>query len=214
MHPYRTRVKVCGITSAADAAAAVDAGADAVGVILAPSPRQVSVECAEEILAEVPPFVVRVGVFVDADSDEVESAISRAGLTAVQLHGSESPEMCARISVPVIKALRVGKEFDVDCVELFQTHVAAVLLDTYDPQRLGGTGKTLAWDAITELSGRAPLILAGGLTSDNVAEAIRVVRPFAVDVSSGVEASPGVKDHRRLFDFTAAVHAADSGSDS
>lgn len=233
MTQQRTRVKVCGITSAADAAAAVRAGADAVGVILAPSPRQVSIETAREILADVPPFVARVGVFVDASTEEVALAVERAGLTAVQFHGSETPERCAAAPVPVVKAFRVpvstnsgdlgtdaggsaevGAIFDVDRVEPYQAQVAAVLLDTYDPHRHGGTGKTFAWDLITELPGRAPSILAGGLTPENVGEAIAATHPFAVDVSSGVESAPGVKDHARIEAFMAAVRIADARSGS
>lgn len=231
MSPSRTRVKVCGITSAADAAAAVRAGADAVGVVLAPSPRQVSVEAAEEILASVPPFVARVGVFVDAPAKDVAYAVQRLGLTAVQFHGAETPEHCAAANVPVIKAFRVpvatnggdsrtnvggitevGARFDVDCVEPYQARVAAVLLDTYDPHSHGGTGKTFAWDSITELPGRAPIVLAGGLTPFNVARAIETVHPFAVDVSSGVESSPGVKDHALIEAFCVAVRSADAAA--
>lgn len=229
MTQSRTRVKVCGITSAADAAAAVRAGADAVGVILAPSPRQVSIEQAEEILADVPPFVARVGVFVDASEEYVAEAVERLGLAAAQFHGDESPEHCATAPAPVVKAFRVaagrindeesgtnhgqnaqiGAKFDGDYVEPYQALVAAVLLDTYDPHLHGGTGKTLAWDTITELPGWAPFILAGGLTPENVGEAIAAVRPFAVDVSSGVESAPGIKDHDAIERFCAAVRDAD-----
>jgi len=205
----RTRIKICGITTAEDAAAAVSCGADAIGFVFAPSPRQVSPAQAAEVAAMVPPPVARVGVFVDPDVAVVEQVIAEVGLTAVQLCGSATPEQCARISVPVIRVFSVGTDFDVHMVEPFRGDVAAVLLDTYVPGKAGGTSQTFDWHIAGETPGWAPVFLAGGLTPHNVAEAVRVARPFAVDVSSGVESAPGIKDHAKIEAFCAAVRAAD-----
>lgn len=209
MFPTRTRVKVCGLTSAEDAASAVRAGADALGVIMADSPRQVDISTAEEVLAQVPPLIARVGVFVDASPEYVARAVERLGLSAVQFHGSETPEMCAATPVPVIKVFRVGTGFDVGEMEPYRATVAALLLDTYDPQRAGGTGKAFTWDAFAGVPGWAPVIVAGGLTPANVGGAIDALHPFAVDVSSGVEERPRYKDRLKLHAFVAAVRAAD-----
>jgi len=206
----RTRVKICGITTAQDAALAVRAGADAVGVVLAPSPRQVGISEAEEILAHVPPVVARIGVFVDAPADYVERAVGRLRLSAVQFHGSETPEACAAAPAPVVKAFRVGTAFDVGVMEPYRELVAAVLLDTYDPHASGGTGKTFAWSDITSLPGWAPVFLAGGLNPVNVGAAVEALRPFAVDVSSGVEERLRYKDRLKVQAFIAAVRAADA----
>lgn len=206
----RTRIKICGITTPGDAAAAVAAGADALGVVLAPGKRQVSIDAAARALADVPPLVARVGVFVNAEPAFVDEAIARIGLTAVQFHGDETPEQCAATSIPVIKALRVGTDFALQVFEPFRGTVASLLLDTYTPGSHGGTGRTFDWSAQAGVvPGGASLILAGGLTALNVAEAIRTLHPFAVDVSSGVESSPGVKDHAAINAFVAAVRAAD-----
>lgn len=206
----RTRIKICGLTSASDAAAAVAAGADAVGVVLAPSPREVSIDQACRVLAGVPAFVTRVGVFVDAAPEFVARAVARVGLDAVQFHGDESPERCASAPWPVLKAFRVGTVFDTDTVEPYRGLVDAVLLDTYDPQQHGGTGKTFSWHIACEFPGWAPVLLAGGLTPDNVGAAVRQVHPFAVDVSSGVESAPGIKDHDKIEAFARAVREADA----
>ncbi len=205
----RTRIKVCGITRPEDAIAAVDAGADAIGVVLAPSPRQVSIERAAEIAATVGPFVSVVGVFVNAPEDFVAEATERIGLSYLQFHGDESPERCASAPAQVIRALRVGTEFDVDTVESVREHVVAILLDTYDSQIAGGTGTKFDWQAVPVLPGRIPFILAGGLTPHNVGAGIAALRPYAVDVSSGVEAAHGIKDHDAMRAFCAAVRAAD-----
>ncbi len=206
---YRTRVKVCGITRAEDAAAAVAAGVDALGVVLAPSKRQLTIDQAALALADVPPFVARIGVFVDAAPSFVEEAVRRIGLSAVQFHGGESPAACAAAPIPVIKALRVGTAFAATDVEPFRGSVAAFLLDTFVPGANGGTGKVFDWHEIADLPGWAHLIVAGGLHSGNVAEAVRVLRPYGVDVSSGVEDAPGIKSAERIHAFVAAVRAAD-----
>jgi phosphoribosylanthranilate isomerase len=206
---YRTRIKICGLTRPEDAAAAVAAGADAVGVVLAPSKRQVTLEQAARVLADVPPFVARVGVFVDPTSDQVSEAVRALGLTAVQLHGDESPGFCAAAPVPAIKAVKVGTTFAPEMVEPFRDSAAAVLLDTLVTGTSGGTGKAFDWHTITALPGWAPLMLAGGLDPANVADAIRLLHPYAVDVSSGVEDAPGIKNPILIRSFVAAVRAAD-----
>jgi phosphoribosylanthranilate isomerase len=206
----RTRVKICGITRPEDARAAVAAGADALGVVLAPSKRQVSLDHAERVFAGVPPLVARVGVFVDAGAAFVAEAVRRLGLTAVQFHGDETPEQCAAAPVPVIKALRVGKDFDPAAVTRYSRAAALVLLDTGAADARGGTGVAFDWEAVSgRLDDRVPLVVAGGLAPGNVGWAVRLFRPFAVDVSSGVESAPGVKDPELVASFCAAVRAAD-----
>ena len=205
----RTRIKICGITSAEDAAVAVAAGADAIGVIFAPSPRQVTVDQAAAALAAVPPLVARIGVFVDATPAEISQAVSACGLTAVQLSGEESPEDCDGVAVPVIKAMRVGMDFGDEATEPYRDHVAALLLDTFVVGKAGGTSQIFDWQAVGAVSGRVPSCVAGGLNAENVGECIATLHPFAVDVSSGVETSPGKKDHLKVVAFCAAVRAAD-----
>ena len=205
----RTRIKVCGITSAEDAAAAVEAGADAIGVIFAPSPRQVTVEQAAAALAVVPPGVTRVGVFVDAERHDIEMAVRGCGLHVLQFSGHESPEACSAAPLPVLKMVPIGMDFGIEGTEPFRGHVAALLLDTYVPGKAGGTSQTFSWRSLDGLPGWAPSFVAGGLTPDNVGACIAALRPFGVDVSSGVERSPGVKDHQKVSAFCAAVRAAD-----
>jgi phosphoribosylanthranilate isomerase len=207
----RTRIKICGITNAADAAAAVAAGADAIGVIFAPSPRQVTVAQAAAALAAVPPPVARVGVFVNASAWEVATAVLACGLTAVQFSGSEAPADCKDAPVPVIKMVPIGTDFGLEAAEPYRGCVAALLLDTYASGKAGGTSQTFDWRSLGAIPGWAPSFVAGGLTPDNVGECIDVLRPYAVDVSSGVEAAPGVKNHAKLTALCAAVQAADLG---
>lgn len=206
----RTRVKICGLTRDVDVVAAVRSGADACGFVLAPSPRQVSIERAAALASLVPPPVARIGVFVDAGIELIEDAVRACRFTAVQLSGSEPPELCASVSVPVIKTVAVGTDFDVALAEPYRGSAAAVLLDTYDPQRAGGTSQSFSWRSIGTLPGWAPFFVAGGLRPDNVGDAVRILRPFAVDVSSGVELAPGIKDAARIARFCAAVRAADA----
>lgn len=205
----RTRIKICGITRAQDAAAAVAAGADAVGMVFAPSSRQVTVEQAAALVAEVPPPVARIGVFVDAEQPFIDAAIDAARLTAVQYAGEESPAVCGAASVDCIKVVKVGTDFGWDDAEPFRGHAAALLLDTYVTGKAGGTATTFAWHSVGEAPGWAPVFVAGGLTPANVGDAIRALRPFAVDVSSGVESAPGIKDPALIEAFVAAVRAAD-----
>jgi phosphoribosylanthranilate isomerase len=205
-----TYVKVCGITRAEDAAAAVAAGADAVGVVFAPSPRQVTLEAACAVFAAVPPSVVRVGVFVDAAPEEVARAVAVCGLTAVQFSGDESPADCRKVACPVIKVIHVGTDFGLAEAEPYQGHAAALLLDTHVNGKAGGTSQTFDWQATGVLPGWAPCFVAGGLDADNVGECIEALHPYSVDVSSGVESSPGIKDNKKIEAFLAAVRAADA----
>ena len=205
----RTRIKICGLTAAADVAAAVAAGADAVGVVLAPSPRRVTLEQAEAALVAVPPLVSRVGVFVDPSLEEMREAVDRLGLDFVQLCGKESPGLCAGAPVGVLKVMHVGTAFDASLVEPYRGLVAAILLDTLAKDVRGGTGKAFDWQSVHEFPAWAPVFVAGGLNPDNVQAAIRELRPYAVDVSSGVESAPSIKDHAKIDAFVAAVRAAD-----
>lgn len=208
----RTRIKICGLTRAGDVKAAVDAGADALGVVLAPSRRRLSIDDAAAILTEAPPAVARVGVFVDPDISFVEDAVRACGLTAVQLSGDETPEFCASLKLPVVKALHVGEGFSWDQAEPYRQRVAALLLDTYVAGLAGGTARPFRWHEVGKLPAWAPVFVAGGLTPGNVAECARALRPFAVDVSSGVEISPGVKDAEKIRKLCEAVREADAES--
>ena len=199
-------VKVCGIRRLDDALVAVDSGAWALGFIFhRASPRYIDPEDAARIIERLPGEVLTVGVFVDYPIDELNDVVRQAGLSAAQLHGAESPEYAREVEAStIIKAFRVGEEFDVARLEPYQD--CNFLLDTYRPGQAGGTGETFDWEIARRVGEKAPVILAGGLGPDNVREAIRVARPQAVDVSSGVELAPGVKDPaaiRRLFEAVA-----------
>jgi phosphoribosylanthranilate isomerase len=200
-------VKICGITRAEDAMAAVEAGAHALGFVFWPdSPRFVEPDRARAIVAELPPFVTPVGVFVNQTVEHVFGVAATVGLGAVQLHGDERPADAARLARPVIKAIPVGVSDDAD-LEEWPARVT-LLLDVHDPVKRGGTGRTIDWSVAAAIAARRRSILAGGLTVENVGEAIRRVRPFGIDVSSGVELSPGVKDHGRLRALFQAVAGA------
>jgi phosphoribosylanthranilate isomerase len=202
------KVKICGVTSAGDAEAAVQAGADALGLMFyAGSPRHLSLEAAQRIAAGLPPFIIRGGVFVDPDPSEVFAAIQACGLNVAQFHGAETPQFCAQFGVMTLKAFRVENAASLRPMAGFQAD--AFLLDSYVPEKAGGTGETFNWDLAVEAKrfGK-PIFLAGGLTAQNAAEAVRKVQPFAVDVSSGVEHSPGKKDAAKMRDFIAAVRGA------
>lgn len=206
----RTRIKICGLTRPEDALVAVEAGADAIGVVLAPSKRRLSLDDAARVFAVVPPPVARVGVFVDATCEEIAEAVSRLGLSAVQLHGGESASDCLEAAAPAIKAFRVRPGDDLGrFAALYRDRAAALLFDTYDERAMGGTGATFDWSLATALPTGTRWFLAGGLTPDNVAAAVRVARPFAVDVSSGVEDAPGIKNAEKIRAFVSAVRRAD-----
>ena len=202
------RVKICGITNTADAVAAVDAGAHALGFMFFPaSKRNVSLDVAREIIRELPPFVSKVGVFVNASEELVREATNTSGIDTLQFHGEESAEFCAKFSLKVIKAFRIRDRDSLrECLN-YQSH--AWLLDSYVEGMQGGTGVTFNWDvAMKATRFNRMVVLAGGLTVETVAEAVRKVRPFAVDVSSGVESAPGKKDHAKVRDFIAAARSA------
>ena len=201
------RVKVCGITSPEDALLAAEAGASAIGLIFWPnSPRFVDRATARRIVEALPSFVLRVGVFVDQSLDMLTRTSDDVGLDIIQLHGNERPEMVACLPRRVLKAIRVGTESVLEEVEQYES--AAILLDTKDEQRPGGTGQSFDWRLAQQVRAKVPfLVLAGGLTPENVAAAIKSVGPDAVDVSSGVESSPGKKDPLKLKGFMEAVRS-------
>jgi len=196
------KVKICGITSLEDALTAVEAGADALGfVFYSASPRQILPDQAAEIIRHLPPFVQTVGLFVNEEPATVHATADRCGLDIVQLHGEETPAYCSSIRRRVIKAFRVKDFTSLD--ELLRYHVAGYLLDAWSPAARGGTGQTFNWEIAAEAVRRGrPIVLAGGLTPENVAESIRQVRPYGVDVSSGVESAPGRKDAAKIRCFT------------
>jgi len=205
----RTLIKICGVCRPQDARAAVEAGADAVGVVLAPSRREVSIDEAVDILCEVPEGVARVGVFVDADPAYVAQAVRELDLDRVQFHGSESAVACSGAPAPVVRVFRVGAGFDPVAMESYRGAVEALLLDTLAPGEDGGSGATFDWDAAAGVPDFAPLWLAGGLTPDNVGRALRRLRPAGVDVSTGVEARVREKDPDKVRAFCEAVRASD-----
>ncbi len=206
----RTRIKVCGLTRVADALTAAGLGVDAIGLVFyPPSPRAVTAVQARAICAALPPFINRVGLFVDASLADIQAVLAQVPLDTVQLHGQESPELGAQLPVPYFKALRMQPGLDVAAVSLAHAEAAGILLDSYVPGTPGGTGLRFDWNQIPGTLS-APLILAGGLTAENVGAAIRRVRPYAVDVSGGVEQAPGIKSPARLTAFVQAVMAADA----
>lgn len=207
----RTRIKVCGFTREADLDGALALGVDAVGFVLyPPSPRAVTVARAAELARRVPPFVTRVGLFVNEDAATVEQAAREAALDLLQFHGDESAEYCERFGLPWIKAVRVRPETDLlECADRFRG-ARALLLDAWS-EAWGGSGKRFDWSLIPP-SLPMPLILSGGLDPDNVAEAVRNIRPSAVDVSSGVESAKGIKDVARVAAFISGVEHGEARS--
>ena len=196
-----TRVKICGLTNLADACAAVAAGADALGFVLAESPRRVSPDQVRAMVRRLPPLVATVGVFVDMPAREVARLKAWCGLDWAQLHGQEGGEEVEALGPRVIKVLSVGQK-----PPNSQAYAGAcLLLDTAVPGRAGGTGQYFDWSLAVDLARQRPVILAGGLNPENVAQAIAIVKPFAVDVSSGVESEPGRKDHANIRSFVARV---------
>jgi phosphoribosylanthranilate isomerase len=205
-----TIVKICGITSVADGLAAAEAGADALGLMFyEPSPRNISIQAAAEIGRQLPPFVIKAGVFVNAPEELVLRAIGECALNIVQFHGDESPEYCGLFPVMTLKAFRIKDAESLQRLPDFKTD--AWLLDAHVADKPGGTGEKFNWDLALEAQklGR-PIFLAGGLTPENVADAVRKVHPYGVDVSSGVESSPGKKDHAKVRAFIKA--AKDAGA--
>jgi phosphoribosylanthranilate isomerase len=199
------RVKICGITQVQDAVAAVDAGADALGfMFFENSKRNLSPSTAAEIIRELPPFISKVGVFVNPTKDFVRAAMETSGIDTLQFHGEEPPQFCAQFGLKVIKAFRIRDRDTLrDCLH-YRDY--AWLLDSYVAGEQGGTGVAFNWDVAVEATKLSRMIiLAGGLKVNTVADAVRQVQPFAVDVSSGVESAPGNKDHAKIREFIAAV---------
>src|SRR5439155_4218424 len=203
-------VKICGITSVEDAEAAVEAGAAALGFVFWPkSPRFIDPHRARAIVSTLPPFVAPVGVFVNQPAAHVRGVAALVRLGAVQLHGDEDVLYVAGMDYPVIKAVTIEREDDADRINIWPRRTT-LLLDVRDPMNRGGTGRTIDWSAAAPIAARHRTLLAGGLTPDNVAQAVARVRPFGIDVSSGVEHSPGIKDHARIRAlFEALRHAAE-----
>ncbi|HLU77859.1 MAG TPA: phosphoribosylanthranilate isomerase [Burkholderiales bacterium] len=202
-----TRIKICGIREVAHAQAAARMGADAVGLVFyEPSPRHVSIERAREIVAALPPFVAAVALFVNPSQAEVARVLEACPVPLLQFHGDETPDFCAGFGVPYLKAARVRPGMDL--LEYLASYDSAAgwLLDAYRDDAYGGTGEAFDWNLIPGKLAK-PLVLSGGLTPDNVAEAVRRVRPWAVDVSSGVESAKGRKDEQLIAAFIAAVRA-------
>ena len=205
-----TRTKICGLTREQDVDAAVMAGADAIGLVFyPPSPRAVTAEQARLLAARVPAFVSTVGLFVNPEKEEVQRTLEQVPLDLLQFHGDETPEFCASFGRRWIKAVRVRAAGDIEAAFRRYQGASGLLVDAWSPDTYGGTGKRFNWDLIPA-ERPMPLILAGGLASDNVAGAVRQVRPWAVDVSGGVESSKGIKDSSRMTDFISEVHRVDT----
>lgn len=197
----RARVKICGITSIEDAMAVVDAGAEALGLVFyAASPRAVAIEQARTIAFAAGPFAVVTGLFVDADPEFVNAVLKHVPLQLLQFHGNETLAYCESFSRPYMKAIRMRPELDVVSAIAEYPSASGILLDAYRPGVPGGTGETFDWERIPQQSTK-PLVLAGGLTSANITEAIRATRVYGVDVSGGVESAPGKKDHGKITSF-------------
>lgn len=202
-----TQIKICGITNIEDALQAVEAGADALGfVFYEKSPRFVTPHDVQRIIAELPPFVTTVGLFVNEPIPRIRRTMAAARLDVVQLHGDEQPEDCLIEPLRVIKGLRVKDATSLDGVDQYE--VSALLLDAWCDEAYGGSGKQFDWQLAKRLTAKQPLILAGGLNPENIVDAVRQVNPYAVDVSSGVEAKPGKKDHQKVAEFICRVRNA------
>jgi len=200
------RIKICGITNLEDALLAAELGAHALGFIFAAqSPRSVAPAAAREIIRQLPPLVLTVGVFVNEEAAAVRELAERAGLDWVQLHGAETPDYCRSLGRRVIKAFRIQNEESLQSLEAYRGAAQAFLLDTYKKGLVGGTGETFDWDLARKAEKYGPIVLAGGLTPENVATAIAAVQPQGVDVASGVEAAPGRKDPEKLRRFFQAI---------
>ena len=207
----RTRVKICGITREEDARAAADAGADAVGLVFYErSPRAVDRERAARLCRALPPFVTRVGLFVDAPAEQVRDTLASVPLDVLQFHGDEPAAYCSGFGRPYIKAVAMREDIDPEAAMAAHPDAIGFLFDAWQPDTRGGGGRTFDWSRLPRHRSR-PLILAGGLTPDNVAEAIRQVRPWAVDVSSGVEETRGIKSAARIEAFMRGVERGDQG---
>ena len=200
----RIKVKICGTTSLKDAFLAVESGADAIGFIFYKmSPRNISQKEAKEIILQLPPFIETVGVFVNETSDKINRIAEQCKLNSIQLHGEESPALCRRVKRKVIKAFRVKNSDSLKSIASYK--VSGFLLDSYNGGSKGGTGQVFDWNLALRVKKQGPVILAGGLNPYNVYTAIHRVRPYGVDVCSGVEKSPGIKDHEKIREFIKSV---------
>ena len=202
------KIKICGITNQEDAGVAVEAGADALGfVFYAQSPRCLEAAVAKRIIAQLPPFVLPVGVFVNQDQETIRQVFDECGLAFAQLHGDETPMFCDSLGRPVLRALRLRDRGSLLALAEYKGRVGVrgFVVDAFSSETYGGTGQTVDWTLAREVTKSAPILLAGGLTPSNVQEAIRQVQPYGVDVSSGVEDRPEKKDHEKIRAFTQAV---------
>jgi len=199
-----TRVKICGIKNLNDAIFAVDYGADAIGFVFAKSIRKVSKEKTRAIIRKLPPFITTVGLFVNETEEKIEAACRFCGLNAIQLHGNEPPNVINKLkNYKTIKAFRIQSEKDISPIKKYKPN--AILLDGYSENKMGGTGTTFDWTIVKKIRTSIPIIVAGGLTHLNVSLAIKIVNPYGVDVSSGVESMPGKKDRKLIKKFIDAV---------
>ena len=206
----RVRVKICGITRPQDALLAAQSGADAIGLVFFPgSPRAVNIDRAQQIIEELPPFVSKVGLFVNASAAEIDTVLENVSLDILQFHGDEQPEQCSCFPRPFIKAIRMQDNVDLKAMADKYSAAAALLLDSYVKDIYGGTGTTFDWSGIPDDIAK-PLILAGGLDAGNVADAVKQVRPYGVDVSGGVELEKGIKDAGKIEQFIREVRNADN----
>ena len=219
----RTRIKMCGTTRLTDARKAIELGVDALGFIFVPaSPRYLEPEEAREITVALPPFVTTVGVFVNEGVAEIEETVDYLGLSGIQLHGDEDPDFCRQVgralpSCTIMKAFRIGEHTRESELSQFNEQVKGFVLDSYVKEKEGGTGISFDWHILARLNIRKPIVLAGGLSPENIRQALGICQPYAVDVNSGIEIQPGVKDHEKLERFVTEVRKFDdetSGSAS
>lgn len=207
------KIKICGITNKEDALWAVNLKVDALGFIFADSPRRVEPEIVQKIIELLPPFISSVGVFVNEDRKKVEGIAESCGLTTLQFHGQESPSYCEGFKQKIVKALRIENKDILKKAAQYQDKVDAYLLDTYSPSKYGGTGKTFDWSIAKEIKKFGlPIILSGGLSPENIKEAISEVEPYGIDVSSGVEERPGKKNMEKLINFVRIVRETNGAS--
>jgi phosphoribosylanthranilate isomerase len=210
MKTGRTRIKICGMTRERETDHAIACGVDALGFIFfKKSPRNIEPEKARRIISSFPPFIDAVGVFVNEEAEVVNQIANYCGLTVVQLHGAESPEFCREIRCRIVKSFQLKPEFSPENFSLYQDVVSGFLFDTYSKKMAGGTGKTFDWSILERFNPQKPVILAGGITPENAAEAIRQVRPYGIDANSGLEITPGRKDPDKISRFINQVIKAD-----
>jgi phosphoribosylanthranilate isomerase len=205
----RTRVKICGFTQVQDAVVAANLGVDAIGLVFyPPSPRNVNLDKAKEIVKALPAFVTVVALFVDEQEAQIREVLSKVAIDCIQFHGDESAEVCGIYNKPYMKAIRMKPDLDVIAMANQYQDASAILLDAYHPGIKGGSGSQFDWDLIPK-NCNLPIILAGGLQADNAKQAVETVRPYALDVSSGVESSKGIKDAAKMTAFIQAIKEGD-----